>query len=73
MTLREKVEQMQPDCVNEDYGGGVKGCPSDYSYLLNESLFRYSIGCHSFKNCAECWNQLFVDTMSTEAKLNEIK
>lgn len=33
MTCREKLKLEHPDCVGDEYGYGVKGCPSDYGYL----------------------------------------
>ena len=33
MTLKEKVMEMQPECVDGSYGGGVHGCPANYPYL----------------------------------------
>lgn len=30
MTLKEKVMQMQPRCVDDIYAGGVRGCPANY-------------------------------------------
>ncbi len=50
MTLKEKVEQMCPEAIDEDYVGGVEGCPRDYDFLLNPQP-------NCVGNCWDCWNR----------------
>ena len=56
MTLKEKVKEMQPECVNDGYGGGVHGCPANYPYLNKPKLICYNT---SYEDCEACWNQPF--------------
>lgn len=58
MTLKEKVAEIQPDCINDNLHGGVCGCPGYYSYL-NVPLLRFGVGCDAFNHCEDCWNQPF--------------
>lgn len=57
MTLKEKVMQMQPGCVDDIYAGGVRGCPANYSYL-NKPKLEVHI-CDIKNGCGCCWNQPF--------------
>ena len=62
MTLKEKVAEMQLDCIDDIYeADGVKRCPSDYDYLNKPELYFNSCECERYFNCCECWNQTFVD------------
>lgn len=56
MTLKEKVKEMQPERVNDGYGGGVHGCPANYPYLNKPKLICYNT---SYEDCEACWNQPF--------------
>lgn len=73
MTLKEKVKEIQPDCINDNFTGGVCGCPGYYSYL-NAPLLRFGVGCGAFNHCEDCWNNPFVDksveTMSHGRDIN---
>ena len=59
MKLKEKVMMMQPECVDNYYKGGVRGCPGDYSYLNEPELFHAR--CILNYECEECWNKPFFD------------
>lgn len=62
MTLKEKVAEIQPDCIDDNYeADGVKRCPSDYAYLNKPELYFNSCECKHYSNCCECWNQPFLD------------
>ena len=62
MTLKEKVAEIQPDCIDDNYeADGVKRCPSDYDYLNKPGLYFNSCECKHYTNCCECWNQPFLD------------
>jgi hypothetical protein len=60
MTLREKVTQERPECIGEDYIGGVEGCPCVFDFLdVDESEMDE---CPMNKNgtvitCFDCWNR----------------
>lgn len=58
MTLREKVQQEDPHCVDPKYDGGVADCPGDYGYLNCSDEF-LTDACDMHDNCTECWNQEF--------------
>lgn len=63
MTLREKVMQVNPECINVKRSGGVIGCPNDYPYLNRPDLSSFSPNCFSDladRPCEVCWNQPFV-------------
>lgn len=62
MTLKEKVKEMQPECVNVGYGGGVHGCPANYPYLNKPELICYNT---SYEDCEACWNNPFKSQEST--------
>lgn len=68
MTLKEKVKQMNPECVGKCFKGGVKACPSDYDYLNSKN----DVSNCDDRNCEECWNQEFVETMSLGSDINVI-
>ena len=58
MTRKEKVMELNPNCVNVSEIGGVQGCLGNYSYLNKPELDFNS--CSHF-DCENCWNQEFVD------------
>lgn len=54
MTYKEKLKQIHPELVDDCYGGGCHGCPSDYGWPNQP----YCLGqCNSNEKCAECWNR----------------
>ena len=55
MTLKEKVMEVDPDCIG-DYAGGVYGCPAKYLYLNKPELICYTT---DYENCESCWNLPF--------------
>lgn len=63
MTLREKVAQERPECIGEDYIGGVDGCPCDFDFLdVDESEMDECPKYPKYKNsvgmtCFDCWNR----------------
>lgn len=55
MKLRDLIERNMPECVNDDFHGGVQGCPNDKRYAgLIKDAKKY-IDCST--NCRECWAQ----------------
>ena len=62
MTRKEKVMEMDPADVNEEYEGGVFACPFNYSYLnLKEKNFKkcgklFREGTLEDADCEACWN-----------------
>ena len=59
MTLRDKVKEVEPDDVDDDYIGGVYGCPYEYDYLEE----RYSKYC-KLLTCDECWSQEYIEKVN---------
>ena len=49
MTCREKLKIEHPECVDEGFYGGCKGCPDDYGYADTRE------SCSGIR-CAECWD-----------------
>jgi len=65
MTLKEKVMQVNPRCLDERYLGGVIGCPAEYPYLNDDTMQDGTPyhGCDReciAEKCAECWNREYV-------------
>jgi hypothetical protein len=60
-TLKDIVAEREPDKLDDELTGGVKGCPIDYEYLDN---YKYK-DCWEIKSeegflkkCEWCWNQV---------------
>ena len=70
MTLKEKVMQMEPDCIDSGCVGGVQKCPGDYPYL-NEPELHVS-NCTE-EDCDKCWNQEYVDKSVDTVDKKEIE
>lgn len=63
MTLRDYVWKSYPSSVDEDYVGGVFGCPDDYEGLKHIS--RYCDDANEDAGtkdevCRKCWNREYV-------------
>ena len=57
MTRREWVEENMPNCVGEDFGGGVRDCPGFSAYSDMPGFDPHIIpeyGCD--KRCTACWS-----------------
>lgn len=63
MTYREKIQKEYPECVNEKFLGGCKGCPSIYGYKPAGS------GCSPL-GCAKCWDTVIPGTEEDEKYKN---
>lgn len=55
MTLKEKLSQTRPKCVNPEFGGGVIGCPHNYPEL--QHIGNCQGDGFNVWLCAACWNQ----------------
>lgn len=60
MTLKEKIKEVRPECINKDFDGGVEKCPHNYP----ETRDHYSklecggeIWYREKSQCERCWNQ----------------
>ena len=56
MTIKEKVKEVRPDCIDDRYGCGVHGCPRYYEFLVGH----YSERCYGV-SCNDCWNQEYIE------------
>lgn len=65
MTLKDKMQQVEPECVNEKYVGGVKFCPDNYSYL-NCDRDKLQDKCIGGMRCRDCWNQEYIEPAQEE-------
>lgn len=61
-TLRDVVAERDPDKIDPDEAGGVKGCPHHYD-CLRDVKYTHCFDCFS---CEECWSQPY--TPKEEAK-----
>lgn len=57
MTLKEKVAEVKPECVDDDYTGGVRGCPDEYDYL-HACKSEHCSGADP--ECSMCWNREYI-------------
>ena len=63
MTLREKVAEVEPKLVDDNfYYGGVSGCPDKYNYL-HASIPKYCGGANE-ERCSMCWNREYAPAES---------
>lgn len=70
MTLREKVKEVMPDVVDNDYIGGIKGCPFNYNFLgLEEEDCPFFI---DEEICRVCWNREYKEKCKEQNKSNII-
>lgn len=56
MTIRDKVRELYPEAIDEQYEGGVKGCPDDFPELEQYCLHG-GVGCSVDDDCEACWSQ----------------
>lgn len=56
MTFKEKLAQIHPHLVGDEYIGGCVGCPHKYPELnSNEDECPYNV--HGSGGCTKCWNR----------------
>jgi len=56
MTLKEKVAEVEPGCIEKRWIGGVRACPADHKYLNSKDS---TDKCRK-RDCTECWNQQYI-------------
>lgn len=62
MTRKEKVREVIPNMVNDNYDGGIECCPADYTFLnLDDVYLEHCISRDEDEKlmplkCEECWN-----------------
>lgn len=74
MTFREKLTLEHPDCLNEDYGGGVRGCPSAYGYEERAEGPCFELGYQiNEAGCTRCWDREIPESNAAEKVHEEFK
>lgn len=64
MTLKNMIEKVRPELIDEDYDGGVKGCPFEYPETRDHCS---KLECgrdlwhHDKHQCEKCWNQKYIE------------
>lgn len=58
LTLRDIVAKRDPDKITPNSSGGVRGCPSDYAYLYDNSSVA-KCGLPERETCAKCWSRAY--------------
>lgn len=62
MTLKEKVAEIMPEMVGEDFAGGVKVCPMNYDFLKGHYEAKEIEGhCFNQYKCEKCWNMEYIE------------
>lgn len=56
ITFRDMLKKEHPECVDERFKGGCKGCPYDYGYETKKSA---SIRCGNM-DCRKCWDREYI-------------
>ena len=71
MKLRDKVAELSPNDIGEDYDGGVCGWPWDYGFLHNHydlnainEIFRTSDSPN--EKCTRCWDSEYIEDVATK-------
>ena len=59
MTFKEKLKQIRPNAIGDNFVGGCYGCPVDYK--LEKTRPDKEIYCKLHK-CKECWNRIMPGT-----------
>lgn len=59
MRLRDKVREIMPEEVSDEFDGGVIGCPYQYGFLGFEDKGKHM--CDRYEDCNECWDQEFTN------------
>lgn len=67
MTLKEKVAEIMPERVGEDFYGGVKDCPSSYDFLKGHYGAEVE-NCSDPCDCEKCWNQPYIENVKVGTK-----
>lgn len=68
MTIRDRVREMNPNLVNEEFSGGVYGCPKDYGCLKGYNLIKN--GYCPDGGCDACWSQEYRGDREQEKKFD---
>ena len=77
MTLKEKMLEISPEDVSDDYQGGVRLCPTAYSFLgghfkinTDETCAYDTRACDN--DCEKCWSQPYIEDYATDTNVGTI-
>ena len=70
MTCREKLKLEHPECVNPDFVGGCRDCPSTYGYLGDSDKCD---GGRRDEVCRKCWDREIPGTQPVEQDDDQLK
>lgn len=72
LTLRDIVAKRDPDKITPNSSGGVRGCPSDYAYLYDNSSVA-KCGLPERETCAKCWSRACNPFADITEKIEELQ
>lgn len=67
MTLKEKVAEIVPEMVGEDFAGGVKNCPISYDFLKGH--YGVKERCLHQHDCEKCWSQPYIENVDKDTNV----
>lgn len=65
MTFKEKLKREHPELVNEDWYGGVHGCPSNHEYEAKKPCGSSKVFSGDIA-CSACWNREIPEELITD-------
>ncbi len=68
MTLKEKVAEIMPEMVGEEFAGGVKNCPISYDFLKGhyDAKAEAEKRCFNQYDCEKCWSQPYIENVDKD-------
>lgn len=74
MTLKEKMLEILPENVSDDYEGGVKSCPVSYCFLEGHFKINTDDTCAydtraCDNDCKKCWSQPYIEDYVTDTNV----
>lgn len=69
MTLKEKMLEILPENVSDDYEGGVKLCPDSYRFLRGRFKINIDNTCACDNDCKKCWSQPYIEDYVTDTNV----
>lgn len=71
MTLKEKVAEIMPEMVGEEFYGSVKNCPSSYDFLKGHYGTEVE-NCSDPYDCEKCWSMEYIEDYVTDTNVGNI-
>ena len=74
MTLKEKMLEISPEDVSDDYEGGVRMCPVSYCFLGGHFKINTDQTCAydtraCDNDCEKCWSQPYIEDYVTDTNV----